>query len=602
MSEKTKKIFEYIYICYLVIVSIDTFLMTTLYGSDDFSRLAQFLFMILEIGIIVKVYYEWKAEWKAKDLILALFTAGVFILSFFKHDLGDVIRLAFLIVGAKNIDYKKIIKVYLGIEVVFFCLTLILCATGVIGNVITYRSNESTHARMSLGFIYATSFSAHVLIIVTCWLFMRNKKVTWIEIALVGILGCVVYYFTEARIASMTLIMLCLGALFAKIFRDKKIVEKIYNNKAIKIGLIGASVWGTVVGVVLGALYNNQSELWKKINHMFSERIISNAKVMHRYPVSLLGDDVITYTNLEQGMDELPSYYFIVNCSYVEILYFFGILGLVSVLTIWCSISYREWKKKNYYCLFIYVSLAIFFFFEQRMIEFTFNPFCILIFSTYMTDDDYILKDMYFAKYEKWIRSGIACLIIAFLAESFVFNFKSIETRVNAPISLDQCDVVTGDFYGNPETSLIEYDYDGDKKSMYIDNIMSYTGLESVTIGLNIMTKEDNDTYQLLDDIEYSVDISNINVETGEIEYLDTVWARTGSVSKTYIPLKIGGASQIMKFDFGFPGDYAFDINTFEFNGKKPFDISLVRVSIITLILFAATFIMIRKKTIDIEK
>jgi len=587
MSAKQKKIFEGLYFALLVVSSINLFLLTTVFKYEEYEFILDFVQFVLQFSIVVKVVLEWKTRWTNKDILLGILTAGIFMAAACRFNNEDAYAYAFLILGAKDIDKKKILKVFIAVNAVMFALTIGACELGFIQNITTYRNLESSHARVGLGFIYTTALSAHFLTLVVCYVFVREKKISIVEIILIGISSGVIYYLTEARIASFTIFLIFIGLVVAKICYMKNVEFKLVRFKLIKYLMIYASGILMLVSVIMGTLYKFDSAFWAKINHVLSERPLTNAITFNRYPITMLGNHVLFHCKTFDGMNELPDYYYIINCSYIGVLFSLGILGALAVLITWITLSYKEEKNGNYLNLYILAVLTLFFFFEQRFFDFIYNPLYILLFATYAEGKGSEIYDIRFLKKYKHgnlvFRSILTGLAIAFVIESVGFNYNSVKTFLFERTTIDSADVTTDGLYGNAETDLFENTCLD--PMLILNDLKTYSDLQSIFIDFNFMTKEDNRHYKLVEGVQYSVDYYSAvalegNAESYNYDYVGTAEIDSSRRCTAYIPTIIEGPIQNIVLKFNFPDNYYIDIAAIDFNGPRPFDINYGRLAL----------------------
>jgi len=594
MDDKYKKIFSKLYIALLIITMINMFLPTTNFKYDDFKFILNTVQFVLQLSMVFKVCLEWKSEWTNKDILIGVLTAGVFLAVGCNLSRPDAFAYAFLIMGAKGIDKKKILNVLFYASLAMFVLTVGACLLGFIRNTVTYRSVDSSHARMSLGFIYATSLSAHYLFLVACYVMVRDRKISIIEIALIAISAGATYYLTEARIASFAIAMIAIGLVVAKICYMKNIDFKLVRLAFIKWGMIFASCIMMAFAVIIGVFYEYGNAFWSKVNAIFSQRPLTNAITFNRYPITMLGTESMSHCEVYDGMNELPQYYYIINCSYIDMLFRIGILGAAAVLIIWTLLSYKEVKNNNYMNAFMLAVLTVFFFFEQRFFEFTFNPFLILILSSYsseIVDEKYdigLLKK--FGNGNKICRIVLTSLAIGFAVELVAFNYQSLSSYLNESTLVASGEMFSDEFAHNSEVDMLEYK--NLDPVMIIDNVNTYNDLSSIQISFNLMTKDDNYHYRLVDDCKYSVDYY-IYTEEEVYSYLGTVEIESGKPFTGYIPVDVAGPTHSMYYQFHFPDYYYVDIPNWGYNGMKPFEINYIRVLVMTVILSALMTVVV---------
>lgn len=96
-------------------------------------------------------------------LVLALIVLAVFVISKDRNGTGLLLETGLFIIGARKIDYKKILKVYLAIEIPLTLITLMAARLGIIENLVYHRGEQ---VRMTFGFVYPTNFVSHLMFII----------------------------------------------------------------------------------------------------------------------------------------------------------------------------------------------------------------------------------------------------------------------------------------------------------------------------------------------------------------------------------------------------------------------------------------------------
>ena len=124
------------------------------------------------IGIAVIFRYMILKPKNIDSIILILIILAAFLISRDRSAIGSVLETGLLIIGAKEIDYKKILKVYLGVQIPLTIITLIAGQLGIIENLTYYRGEQ---VRMAFGFVYPTNFASHLMFMIAAWIAKRDK-------------------------------------------------------------------------------------------------------------------------------------------------------------------------------------------------------------------------------------------------------------------------------------------------------------------------------------------------------------------------------------------------------------------------------------------
>lgn len=75
-------------------------------------------------------------------MVLALIVLAVFVISKDRNGTGLLLETGLFIIGARKIDYKKILKVYLAIEIPLTLITLMAARLGIIENLVYHRGEQ----------------------------------------------------------------------------------------------------------------------------------------------------------------------------------------------------------------------------------------------------------------------------------------------------------------------------------------------------------------------------------------------------------------------------------------------------------------------------
>lgn len=173
----------------------------------------------------------------------------------------------------------------------------------------------------------------------------------------------------------------------------------------------------------------------------------------------------------------------------------------------------------------------------------------------------------------------ILTLLIVFVAEIFVFNFRFFTTMGYEPINLEDCKVdgnisVLGNshFRFNEDNGTIRfYDINQEIKNVYIDAENTF-----VNIGTDFNAKKDNKRNKQIKVKINADDRGNMNgISMPDRSIISTI-------EKTkYIPLNLKGETKNMSIEFKDVRDKELVINSITINKSVPFHFSLIRVIVI---------------------
>ena len=133
-DEKKQNIFENLYLLFFVMITVMAFKDTTMfsYGWTDTQLHLVFIFGVL----VVFAKISCGRPWKLYEILIAGIAAGILILCWHHYMRRYVLELAVLIIGARDVDSDKVIRVFLWVSTGCLLVTMAAALTGKIENLI----------------------------------------------------------------------------------------------------------------------------------------------------------------------------------------------------------------------------------------------------------------------------------------------------------------------------------------------------------------------------------------------------------------------------------------------------------------------------------
>lgn len=303
-------------------------------------------------------------------IVLILVSAG--IVTYVVKD-NAVFDFALLLVGAKNVPWKKIAYVYLCIAVVIQGIAYYASTTGIIAD-ITLQADEGV--RHSLGINYPTDMAAHMLFIMLVYAALREKKLTFFEITLMGVVSYWVYTKTFARNDFICAVVMCLLLFFVKVLGLCNI--QLSKYKALKAGSILMLLF--VVGCVMAVtFYDPVSTVYQKLDAVFSNRISLGYQGLAQYGITAFGSFV------EENQATL-GYYFFLDNSFIRIAIKYGwvFLSVITYIYYLCFNKAVDCKKDG--MIVALIVMLLFGISEHHLIDIAFCPLWFMLFSSMKTE------------------------------------------------------------------------------------------------------------------------------------------------------------------------------------------------------------------------
>ena len=341
-----------------------------------------------------------------------------------------------------------------------------------------------------------TDCSAHYFWIVAAYIWVRGKKTTWGEVAVLGFLNVLIYSFTGASTSFLCILLVLIAVIQMKLWglvkskfesnSNPSLVKRIASklNSAFVFCVRYSFVIFSFLMILLSSLYDSGNMFFYKLDHVLHGRLSIGFRGIIDHGIHLLNSGISNY-----GIDSsADSFYNFLDCSYINIMVINGIIMLVFYLVVMTSIQVRQ--KKNYLGLVILAVCALSCVEEHHLSELPYNFFVLLMFSDFELDKKLNLQAKNIkTKSSNLIVKSIPIVISLVLVVSIVRinypRFKLVseidrldETASKIYVSIqDNLDNMTLDgSWDNSITNMSSYDYGDilDKPDDYYKVVGSY--------------------------------------------------------------------------------------------------------------------------------
>ena len=327
--------------------------------------------------ILVRVGYSEK--YNRKEAIVVIGLCLIFSLAAERNGYEVLTDVLILILGAKGISFRKIMKVYFVTTILLLVYTIGAALTGRIENLVYYQ--ESRRTRTAFGSVYPTDFSAHIFYSILVYFYLRNEKLKYVEMAIAALLGVLVYWFCDARLNTICIFGAVLLFAFHKFIKDRRVkMGKPYEMNTVIAGLLATSA--TICASVMISLtifYNSGNKFIALLDNMLSSRLRLGHKGIDIYQFSFWGQ-YIPMRGLGGTVEEAKHYFFL-DSSYLYIVLQYGLLVLGAVLFMWLLIGIKAKVQKEWSLLLIIGIIAVQSMVEHHMLNIAYNPFLWALFA-----------------------------------------------------------------------------------------------------------------------------------------------------------------------------------------------------------------------------
>ena len=239
------------------------------------------------IAALILVRAAYSKQYKIWEVAVILGLYILFSMASSRNGYEEYMYLLILIIGARGISFKKLIKVYAAVTAVLLIITIAAALSGYIENLTYYQEGRRT--RYAFGINYPTDFSAILFYLILAWFYIRGRKLKYIELGIAGLLGIFVYWFCDARMNTICIIGASLVFAVHKFFSKKaEKKQKEYRIcKPISMLLILSGILCSLVMTGLTMLYSPNNPIIAFIDNALSSRLRLGHKGIDIYGFTL---------------------------------------------------------------------------------------------------------------------------------------------------------------------------------------------------------------------------------------------------------------------------------------------------------------------------
>ena len=331
-------ILERVYLILFGFLFLDAFYRTTMFPQTFVVN--QWFPTLTLLALIFLKLLLYGREKPLQSILIGILSLSFLVIYKITRDINLPI-MAYLVIGAYRVSFRKIISVYTAIEIPLLLFCIAASQTGLVPDLVYDMTGWGRGLRHSFGIIFPTDFAAHVTYLVLGWGWLRGRKLTWAELGAFAFCTWAMYYFCSARtsaVSLMTFTVLCVCTkLYEQFVRWDSLRPALPKGlsvagKAIQLLSGHAVLLLSLVMLVLTRGYSD-SAFMQKIDYLFSYRLSLGRLALGQYDVPLLGQEVIMQGGGYSETSPL-GYYFYIDCSYIKMLVCYGLV--VSIL-IWIA-------------------------------------------------------------------------------------------------------------------------------------------------------------------------------------------------------------------------------------------------------------------------
>lgn len=325
-------------------------------------------------------------KFDSKNVLLFFVAFSVSVIAGLNSDNLRILTTTVLIVfGAVDVDFRRIVKVFLVVGGTYCALTVMASLVGIIENMKDFASDvresllEDAVERQSLGYGWSTNMANHVFFITLAFFYSRGRVFNIKEIVLVLFIALWVLGKTDCRLSMICMMILILFSLLYRMFW----FQNMLLVKPVKLFLIVAVPLFAIVSYWATDAYDESSLEWFVVNMLITNRLSIGKEALESAGITVFGQEYEMYGS---ARDDGALYNYLDN-SYVQSLVIFGILYTVLLVSAYVVIVRQSFKRGD-----ILLVVAVFMsgfsgLVAQHFLEIYMNPFIIALFAKHVNGE-----------------------------------------------------------------------------------------------------------------------------------------------------------------------------------------------------------------------
>lgn len=289
---------------------------------------------------------------------------------------SSIIKLVILLLGATNIDLKKIIRSYFWIILTGMIIMIVLSQLAIVENLVYGRGDGSDTVRNSFGLLYPTNFSARIFILTLCYSYLNDFKLKWWELVSIGLVTYMTLVTTDGRLDVYSILLILIIIL----------VKKMNTNyqRLLSCASLFVIPFSIIFTFITTVFYNPENKLFFILNRLLSGRLRLGREAFSEYnPFTLFGQVIESngWGGLEGKNLNLAEYFYI-DSSYLKILFYQGVVVFVIMIMIIIYSQYKFFMQKKYNIVFVFALMGIYSIVSEFLIKPEYFPFILALYAT----------------------------------------------------------------------------------------------------------------------------------------------------------------------------------------------------------------------------
>ena len=317
---------------------------------------------LLYVALLAKAGFT--AIYRPKELWLMLAVLPIGVLNVLFSGDFSLMEFAIIVISAKDIPTRKLVKVFAIIKSAAIVLTLALCAVKVLPNIV-YENTDSVD--YTYGFCHRNVLGANMAVLCLAWMYLRFQDLWLWDLVLWLGLTALTYVFAKSR-TSLMIMVLAIALFYGCRFYQKQLL-KLPKGKQLVLGIF-VSLF--LVSLICTIFYKRYNDFWELIDKFFTKRLRFAHQCLDTYGFSIFGQKMDFVSTLD-AQNDAEATRLILDNAYMRGLLHNGIIpGGVFFLT-YCQALNRSWNRRNLAVIVGMLVMSIYGMSERYMLDVYYN-------------------------------------------------------------------------------------------------------------------------------------------------------------------------------------------------------------------------------------
>ena len=293
--------------------------------------------LLIGVALVLSLRFLFIKNFSISFIVSGILLIVTSLCVFLQTGATNFLLYSLLILLLYDVDVDVILKTYVFIAGSIVIGIFLLSIIGLLPNLQFAQVRSSGLViRNSFGFIYPTDFASHCFYLFIAWGYLLREKYIWLRVAVGVALSAFIIKFCDARLNSMSILIAVIIFLVMYYTKEK-------NFKVYYILPYSAAIFSSLM-FYLSSHFSFSSPFFVKLNDFFSMRLFLGKNALDTYKLHLFGTNNVKFIGYGGTTESVLSYNY-VDSSYIQMLFYYGIVPVVLLVLVYVLSSRRFYKE-----------------------------------------------------------------------------------------------------------------------------------------------------------------------------------------------------------------------------------------------------------------